>query len=185
MEDKQIIDLYFSRDEQAISETSKKYSSFCHTIAYRILQSLPDAEECVSDTWLRAWNAMPPQKPNVLRQFLAKITRNLSLDRWRATQAQKRGGGAAEVALEELGECVCGSADPATQLELEELKTAISAFLQELPERDRNIFLRRYFYLEDTAAIARRYVLRQANVRLILSRTRQKLKDFLQKEGLV
>ena len=83
MEDKQIIDLYFSRDEQAISETSKKYSSFCHTIAYRILQSLPDAEECVSDTWLRAWNAMPPQKPNVLRQFLAKITRNLSLNRWR------------------------------------------------------------------------------------------------------
>jgi RNA polymerase sigma-70 factor (ECF subfamily) len=87
--------------------------------------------------------------------------------------------------LEELGECVCGSADPATQLELEELKTAIVQYLQELPERDRNIFLRRYFYLEDTASIARRYVLRQANVRLILSRTRQKLKDFLQKEGLV
>ena len=185
MEDKQIINLYFSRDEQAISETSKKYGSYCHTIAYRILQSLPDAEECVSDTWLRAWNAMPPQKPNVLRQFLAKITRNLSLDRWRANQAQKRGGGATEVALEELGECVTDGGDPATQLELEELKAAIAQFLQELPERDRNIFLRRYFYLEDTAAIARRYVLRQANVRLILSRTRQKLKDFLQKEGLV
>ena len=91
MEDKQIIDLYFARDEQAISETNQKYGAYCHTIAYRILQSLPDAEECVSDTWLRAWNAIPPQKPNVLRQFLAKITRNLSLDRWRATQAQKRG----------------------------------------------------------------------------------------------
>ena len=185
MEDKQIINLYFSRDEQAMSETSKKYGSYCHTIAYRILQSLPDAEECVSDTWLRAWNAVPPQKPTVLRQLLAQITRNLSLDRWRANQAQKRGGGATEVALEELGECVCGSTDPATQLELEELKTAIVQYLQELPERDRNIFLRRYFYLEDTASIARRYVLRQANVRLILSRTRQKLKDFLQKEGLV
>lgn len=185
MEDKQIIDLYFSRNEQAISETDKKYGPYCNTIAYRILQSLPDAEECVSDTWLRAWNAIPPQKPNVLRQFLAKIIRNLSLDRWRANQAQKRGGGATEVALEELGACITAGGDPATQLELEELKTAIAAFLQELPERDRNIFLRRYFYLEDTAAIARRYVLRQANVRLILSRTRQKLKDYLQKEGLV
>ena len=184
MEDNQIIDLYFARNEQAISETDKKYGAYCRTIAYRILQSLPDAEECVSDTWLRAWNAMPPQKPNVLRQFLAKITRNLSLDRWRTAQAQKRGGGVAEVALEELGECVCDSTDPATQLELEELKNAIAAFLHGLPERDRNVFLRRYFYLEDTAVVARRYVLRQANVRLILSRTRQKLKDYLQKEGL-
>ena len=185
MEDEKIIDLYFARDEQAISETDKKYGPYCQTIAYCILQSLPDAEECVSDTWLRAWNVMPPQKPNVLRQFLAKITRNLSLDRWRASQAQKRGGGEAEAALEELGECIPGGGDPATALELAELKKGIAAFLQELPERDRSIFLRRYFYLEKPAAIARRYMLRGANVRLILSRTRQKLKDFLQKEGLV
>lgn len=184
MDDAKIIDLYFDRDETAITETGRKYGAYCRSIAWNILQSTEDSEECVNDTWLRAWNAMPPQKPNVLRQFLAKITRNLSLDRWRTAQAQKRGGGAAEIALEELGECVCGSADPATQLELEELKTAIGGFLQGLPERDRNVFLRRYFYLEDTAAIARRYVLRQANVRLILSRTRQKLKDYLQKEGL-
>ena len=184
MEDRAIIDLYWARQEQALEETEQKYGRYCRTIAFNILRDRQDSEECVNDTWLRAWNAMPPQKPNVLRQFLAKITRNLSLDRWRTAQALKRGGGATEVALEELGECVCGSTDPATQLELEELKTAIARFLQELPERDRNIFLRRYFYLEDTAAIARRYVLRQANVRLILSRTRQKLKDYLQKEGL-
>ena len=185
MEDNQIITLYFARNEQAITETNKKYGVYCHAIAHRILQSLPDAEECVNDTWLRAWNSMPPQKPNVLRQFLAKITRNLSLDRWRTTQAQKRGGGVMEIALEELGECVCGGTDPATQMEMKTLKMSVAAFLQNLSERDRNIFLRRYFYLEDTAAIARHYVLRQANVRLILSRTRQKLKDFLQKEGLV
>ena len=109
MEDQKIIELYFDRNETAISETDKKYGSYCHTIAYRILQNLPDAEECVNDTWLRAWNAMPPQRPSVLRQFLAKITRNLSLDRWRGANAEKRGGGEAALALEELGECVSTS----------------------------------------------------------------------------
>ena len=184
MEDERIIELYFARQEQAITETDRKYGSYCKTIAHRILQNFSDAEECVNDTWLRAWNAIPPQRPDLLRQFLAKITRNLSLDRWRMIHAEKRGGGAVEVALEELGECI-GDGDPATAMELEALQKAIQCFLQTLSERDRNIFLRRYFYLEDTAAIARRYVVQSANIRLILSRTRQKLKNFLQKEGLI
>ena len=185
MEDHKIIDLYFIRDERAISETNKKYGPYCHTIAYRILQNLQDTEECISDTWLQAWNAVPPQKPHVLRQFLAKITRNLSLDRWRFSQAKKRGEGPVAVALEELGECIAQDGDPVTVLEMKELKSAIRHFLHTLPERDRGIFLRRYFYWEDYAVIAQHYVLKQANVRLILSRTRQKLKDFLQKEGLL
>lgn len=185
MEDTKIIELYFDRDETAITETDKKYGPYCKTIAYRILRSLPDSEECVNDTWLRAWNTMPPQKPSVLRQFLAKITRNLSLDRYRTDHAQKRGGGELELTMEELSECVSTGGDPATQLELEELKQNIAAFLQTLPERDRNIFLRRYFYVESHQQIARHYLLRPANVRLILSRTRQKLKDFLRKEGLL
>lgn len=185
MEDQKIIELYFDRNETAISETDKKYGSYCHTIAYRILQNLPDAEECVNDTWLRAWNAMPPQRPSVLRQFLAKITRNLSLDRWRGANAEKRGGGEAVLALEELGECVSIEGDPATQLELEELKQAIGDFLRSLPERERSIFLRRYFYLEKPEQIAKAYLLKKANVRLILSRTRQKLREYLEKEGLL
>lgn len=185
MEDQKIIELYFDRNETAISETDKKYGSYCHTIAYRILQNLPDAEECVNDTWLRAWDAMPPQRPSVLRQFLAKITRNLSLDRWRSANAEKRGGGEAALALEELGECVSMEGNPATQLELEELKQAIGDFLQGLSERERSIFLRRYFYLEKPEQIAKAYLLKKANVRLILSRTRQKLREYLEKEGLL
>lgn len=185
MEDTKIIELYFAREEGAIAETDKKYGPYCRAIAYRILQNLSDSEECVNDTWLRAWNAMPPQRPSVLRQFLAKITRNLSLDRLRGANAEKRGGGEAVLALEELGECVSMDGDPATQLELEELKQAIGEFLQGLPERERSIFLRRYFYLEKPEQIAKAYLLKKANVRLILSRTRQKLRECLQKEGLI
>lgn len=185
MEDRQIVDLYFERNELAIAETGKKYGGYCYNIAYRIVMSLPDAEECVNDTWLHAWNAMPPQRPKVLRQFLAKITRNLSLDRRRVNLAQKRGGGELELTLEELSECIGGNSDPADNLEMEELKKGISEFLHTLPERERSIFLRRYFYLEKTSAIARQYLIKEANVRLILSRTRQKLKDYLWKEGLL
>lgn len=185
MEDDQIVKLYFERNETAILETNQKYGPYCTAIAYRILQNSSDAEECVADTWLRAWNAMPPQKPRVLRQFLAKITRNLSLDRWRAARMEKRGGGEITVALEELGECIVGETDPATQLELEELKKSIAAFLRTLPERERSIFLRRYFYLETMETIAKHHGLQNANVRLILSRTRLKLKEFLRKEGLM
>ena len=185
MEDSKIIELYFARNEAAIAETDKKYGPYCHAIAYRILQNLPDSEECVNDTWLRAWNAMPPQKPRVLRQFLAKITRNLSLDRWRGVHAEKRGGVEAALALEELSECISTDGDPASQLELEELKNAIAAFLQIVPGRDRDIFLRRYFYLEKPEQIAKAYLLKKANVRLILSRTRQKLRDYLTEEGLL
>ena len=97
MEDEKIIELYFARKERAIEETDRKYGAYCKTIAWRILQNISDAEECVNDTWLRVWNAVPPQRPNVFRQFLAKITRNLSLDRWRMTHAEKRGGGAVKI----------------------------------------------------------------------------------------
>ena len=184
MQDAQILDLYFDRDERAIEETDKKYGDYCHAIAMNILRSREDSQECVNDTWLKAWNAIPPQRPKLFRQFLAKITRHLSFDRYRTDHAQKRGGGEMPLVLEELHACV-GSGDPATEMEFEELKSQIREFLQGLPERDRGIFLRRYFYVEEIPAIARRYMLRQSNVRLILSRTRQKLKDHLQKEGFV
>lgn len=183
MEDTAIIDLYFARDEAAITETDSKYGDYCRAIAMNILTSQQDAQECVNDTWLIAWNTIPPTRPRVLRQFLARITRNLSFDRYRAETAQKRGGNQAVLPLDELKECVSASADPADQAELEALKVFIGTFLKTLPQRDRGIFLRRYFYAEEFEAIARRYGMRESNVRNILSRTRKKLKNYLHKEG--
>lgn len=181
MEDTKIIDLYFARNETAITETDQKYGAYCRSIAWNILQNHEDSEECVSDTWLRAWNAMPPQRPRVLRQFLAKITRNLSLDRFRAGHAQKRGSGEVPLALEELKECV-GSGDPATDAERKLLEELIGQFLQQLTQRDRSVFLRRYFYMESRKDIAARYGMKETNVRLCLSRTRQRLREYLRKE---
>ena len=181
MEDTKIIDLYFARNETAITETDQKYGAYCRSIAWNILQNHEDSEECVSDTWLRAWNAMPPQRPRVLRQFLAKITRNLSLDRFRAGHAQKRGSGEVPLALEELKECV-GSGDPATDAERKLLEELIGQFLQQLSQRDRGVFLRRYFYIESHKDIAARYGMKETNVRLCLSRTRQRLREYLRKE---
>ena len=184
MEDQKIIELYWSRNEEAIRQTADRYGQYCYAIAYNILSVREDSEECVNDTYLDAWNSMPPHKPTVLSAFLGKITRRIAIDRWRQAHAQKRGGGEMPLVLEELHACV-GSGDPATEMEFEELKSQIREFLQGLPERDRGIFLRRYFYVEEIPAIARRYMLRQSNVRLILSRTRQKLREYLEKEGLL
>lgn len=183
MEDRQIIELYWQRDEAAIGETDAKYGVYCFSVAQNILTNREDAEECVSDTWLRAWNTMPPQRPSYLRLFLAAITRNLSFDRYRARSAAKRGGGEVESALEELEECVPGSADPAAEVEAQELAESVNRFLRGLPQRDCDIFLRRYFYVEPPAEIAERYQLKKSHVLVLLSRTRQKLKDHLTKEG--
>ena len=182
MEDNAIIKLYFDRNETAISETDRKYGAYCRTLSNRILLDLQDADECVNDTWLRAWYSMPPHRPNVLRQFLAKITRNVSLDRYRSANAEKRGGGEVELALEELAECI-GGGDPAEQAELDALRDTMLLFLDSLPVKEQKLFLLRYFYLEKIAQIAEKYNMKDANVRLILSRTRKKLKEFLHEEG--
>ena len=181
MDDRSIIDLYWQRDERAISETDAKYGPFCFSLARRILDQRQDAEECVSDTWLRAWNTMPPQRPNYLQQFLAKITRNLALDRWRVYHAGKRS--ALTVALEELEECLAVGGGVEEPLRQKELSEALDRFLYTLPARDRGVFLRRYFYVESTGEIAKRYGLKESNVLTILSRTRKKLKEQLRKEG--
>jgi len=183
MEDHEIIQLYFRRDEAAIAESDAKYGKYCFTVANNILMSRQDSEECVNDTWLRAWQAMPPQKPGFLQQFFVKITRNLSLDRYRARQSRKRGGGELAAALEELGGCVSGGTDPACVVEQRALEESLLAFLGAIAQRDRAIFLRRYFYVEDYSTIAKNFSMKEANVRLVLSRTRQKLRDYLRKEG--
>ena len=184
MEDVKIVQLFWDRDPDAIDHTARKYGDYCFSIARNILGNHEDAYECVNDTWLRAWNTIPPTRPKVLRSFLAKITRNLSFDRYRAERAKKRGGGQDLLPLEELKECV-GTGDPATEAERTLLAQLIERFLQTLTQRDRGVFLRRYFYMESHKDIAARYGMKEANVRLCLSRTRQKLREYLEKEGLL
>ena len=183
MEDTAIIDLYFAREERAIGETGKKDGSYCRTFAFNILRSREDAEEALNDTYLKAWQSMPPKKPAVLRLFLAKITRNLAFSRWRNLTAQKRGGGELPLVLEELAECVGTGEEVGAALEAKELTRSIGKLLDTLSPLEQNIFLRRYFFLEDAGVIAARYGLRRDSVNQSLCRTRKKLKAHLIQEG--
>lgn len=183
MEDDEIVALYWRKDADAITETSNKYGAYCFAIADNILHSGEDAEECVNDVWLGAWNAIPPQRPRKLKLFLAKITRNLSFNRFNARTAQKRGGGELDLVLEELAECVGVESDVESAYEARELARSVNEFVRALPERHGNVFVRRYFFTESAAAIAKRYGLSENNVTVILSRTRKKLKARLIEEG--
>ncbi|MCI8809600.1 MAG: sigma-70 family RNA polymerase sigma factor [Oscillibacter sp.] len=184
MKDCAIIDLYWSRNPEAISQTCEKYESYCRAVAQNILPDRRDTEECVNDTWLKAWNAMPEDRPSLLAQYLGKITRNLALNRWRASHAEKRGAGELPLVLDELAECV-SSSDILQTLEAAELEEAINRFLHTLPERECNLFLRRYWFAEPAAGIAKRYGMRENTVRTILFRSRKKLQCCLEKEGLL
>ncbi len=183
MEDRQIIELYWQKNADAISETSSKYGAYCFTIADHILNNAEDSEECVNDTWLHAWNAMPPQRPNMLRMFLARITRSLSVNRFNARSAKKRGGGEINLVLDELADCLAGGTDVEAEYKARELEQCIRRFVRVLPERDGNVFVRRYFFTEPVAVIAERYGLTENHVAVILSRTRKKLGVKLAKEG--
>lgn len=184
MEDSAIIDLYWAREERALTETDEKYGGMCRSIAYNILQSREDTEECVNDTWFRAWSTMPPKRPNVLSAFLSRITRNLSLDRYKAARAGKRGGGQMTLALEELGDCVPAGNSVEEAVELAELTRVLDRFLRDLPEKECCIFLRRYWYVEGTREIADRYEMAEGSVKSTLHHTRQKLRARLEKEGV-
>lgn len=183
MQDQDIIALYNARNEQAIAESSTKYGYYCTSIALNILHNMQDAEECVNDTWMRAWNSIPPTKPNHLQLYLGGITRHISLDRFRRQNAAKRGGGELMLALDEIHDVIASDADVPTQVAKQEFSEVFNRFLRSLPERNCNIFIRRYYYLDPIALIAKRYGLSVANVQKILSRTRLKLRDYLEKEG--
>ena len=184
MEDAKIIDLYWARSQQAVAASEEKYGPYCHTIARRILDREEDAEECVNDTWLRAWNAMPPQRPGVLSAFFGKLTRNLSLDRWRRLKAAKRGGNQVEVALQELEDCLPDHRRPDEDLEAAQPAALSSAFLRRQPELDRVIFIRRYFHLGSLRDLANRFDLSEGQVKSKLHRLRQRLRAELEKEGV-
>lgn len=184
MDDAAIIDLYWARDELALQQTDRKYGAYCRSIALNILRSAEDTEECVWDTWLHAWNAMPPQRPSILSAFLGRITRNLAFDRYKASHAEKRGGGSVPLALEELAQCLPAPGDVQRTLEDRELSEALDRFLRRLPARECNVFLRRYWYTDSVADIAARYSMKENTVKSVLYRTRERLRVFLQKEGI-
>ena len=185
MEDQQIISLFFQRSEQAIVETDRKYGGYCFRIAYNILSNRQDSEESVSDTYLRAWHLIPPKKPAPLSAFLGRITRTISIDRWRRRSADKRGGGEFPLCLDELESCVSGKTDMEQQQMAKEAVAMLNRFLQKLPEAERNVFLRRYWYMDSVQQISERYGFTQTKVSTMLSRTRQKLRTKLEQEGLL
>lgn len=185
LKDTEILDLYWNRNERAIVETQSAYGGYCYSIAWHILYDKEDSDECVNDTWLRAWNSIPPNRPGRLALFLGTITRNLSLDRWKGRRTMKRGKGEMTVALDELAECIPDTYSTEDAVEAAELERLINAFLHTLPERDCNVFLRRYWYVEEYGAIAGRYSMNLNTVKTSLFRTRNKLKKYLEKEGIV
>ena len=184
MEDQRIIELYLQRSEEAIASTASKYGGFCYSIAFRILCDSCDAEEAVSDTYMDAWNAIPPHIPNCLSAFLGKITRRNALDRWDHDRAEKRGGGVPALVLEELRDCIPGGTDPQLELEWTELNALLNVFLRSLPEQERRVFLCRYWRMDSIKEISQHYGFTQSKVKSMLLRTREKLRRRLEKEGI-
>jgi len=185
MDDTQIVELYWARKESAIEETEEKYGSYCHSIALNILHNPDDAKESVNDTWLDAWNSMPPHRPSVLSTFLGKLTRRISTDKWRRTTAKKRGDGQLPLVLAELEDCISDGKSIEEETERKLLAEVIAAFVKSLPETEQKVFLCRYWYMDSVSAIATRFRFSESKVKSMLSRTREKLRVRLEKEGLV
>ena len=185
MEDVKIIELYFDRDEAAITETSAKYGAYCHTVSYNVLRQEEDAEECVNDTWLHTWNAIPPTRPNSLKAFVGRIARNLSLNRLKEKNAEKRGGGAEDLAYEELDEWIGAGSSVEDTVDGKLLSEEISRFLSGLSRNMRVVFVQRYFYFSSVHEISENLGLTENNVKSLLFRSRNKLREHLLKEGFV
>ena len=184
MTDAQIVEMYWERNEQAISVTAEKYGTYCYSVAYGILHNEEDSKESVNDTYMSAWNSMPPHKPGILKTFLGKITRRLSIDRWRRKNAEKRSGETAEV-LDELAECISQSGNPIAEMEKEMLDETINAFVKELKDTEQRVFLCRYWYAKPVKEIAKLFGFSESKVKVMLMRTRNKLKARLETEGLL
>lgn len=185
MEDAQIVDLYWAREEQAVTETAEKYGKYCYSIACNILANAEDSDESVNDTYLDAWNTMPPHRPAVLSTFLGKITRRISIDKWRGRAAEKRGGGEIALALDELAECVPSGDSVEHELEAAELEKAVGDFVMGLPPMDRRVFICRYWYLDPIPAISRRLGFSQGKVKMMLHRQRRRLLSRLKEEAFL
>ena len=183
MDDRTIIRLYWNRDEQAIPATAEKYGRYCGAIAKNIVGSMEDAEECVNDTYLQAWNSIPPHRPSVLSTYLAKITRRISIDIFRGRTRQKRQGSEYALSLTELGECVSGGNTTEEIVNVKLLADAIGIYLRTLPEEARNLFLSRYYFLDSLKEAAACCGMTEGKAKSLLHRTRLGLKEYLRKEG--
>lgn len=185
MDDTKIIELFFERSGQAIEELSVKYGASIRRIAYNIVSNMQDAEECENDTYLAAWNRIPPEKPEPLAAYLFRITRNLAIKRYHANTAAKRNS-TYDLALDELDELIPGkSDDPAAEYSVKELSEAIESFLYTLDKEDRYMFMRRYWYFDSVADIASQMHCKAHRVTVRLSRIRMRLQKYLQKEGMM
>ncbi len=185
MEDDSIVNLYWARSENAISETSKKYGNYCYSIAYNILGNVEDADESVNDTYLDAWNNIPPHRPSILSTFLGKITRRISIDKWRGRTAEKRGGGEIVLVLDELSDCIPSNQSVEHEVEVAVLSQLIDNFVMSLPPMERRVFICRYWYLDPIADIAQRFGFSQSKVKMMLHRQRKNLLNRLEREALL
>jgi RNA polymerase sigma-70 factor (ECF subfamily) len=184
MDDNKILDLYWARAETAITETSRKYNSYCFSIAKNILHDNQDAEECVNDMYLKVWNAVPPARPTFFQAYLGKTTRNLSFNKYKQTKTQKRGGGDTALLLSELEECIPCNTNVETQYETELTSEAINACLLLMEQEMRLVFVRRYYFADCIKDISTRYKMSESKVKSMLHRARGRLKEHLEKEGV-
>jgi RNA polymerase sigma-70 factor (ECF subfamily) len=184
MNDEKIIELYFARNEKAIAETQSKYGKYCHKIAYNILQNNEDADECENDTYLGAWNAIPPTRPKLLSAFLGRITRNIALKKLRSRLTEKRIMTESILSLEELSDCIPNEKDFREEIQAEELALVLNSFLHGLKENERRIFVCRYWYCDSIKDICKQFDCGESKVKMTLSRTRQKLLVYLQERGV-
>jgi len=183
MDDGKIIELYFSRDESAIIHTENKYGGYCYKIAYNILLDDEESKECVNDTYLAAWESIPPTRPKIMSAFLGKITRNISLKRLRSKNSNKRGGGNTKLIFDELSDCIPDKNSVLDAIDAKELSLIIDSFLRNLPKEERCLFLRRYWYFDSIDTLALMFGLSAGQVKMRLLRIRQKLLLKLKKEG--
>lgn len=185
MDDLKIIELYFDRDEKALTETAHKYGNYCYTIAFNVLNSIEDSKETVNDTYLELWNTIPPDRPTFLSAFIGKITRRLAIGRWRKNTAVKRGDGEFEVTLDELSECISDNTNVEKIVEGKLVVSTINEFLKKLPDTERNVFICRYWYADSVKSVAKQFGFSESKVKSMLMRTRTKLKQKLAEEELL
>ena len=183
MEDAEIVELYWARDEDAITQTKAKYGAYLNRVAYNILSDLEDSQECVSDTLLAAWRSMPDNRPKNLRTYLGKITRQVSIDLYRRRNRMKRYASEYAISLEELGDSFTDGRTPEDELNARLLTETVNRFLRTLPDEARNTFIGRYYFFDSVKNVARYCGMSESKCKSMLYRTRQSLKVYLQKEG--